>query len=90
MNINSSTSIVLINQLTTSATVHDESLMFFLFVEEPCAAYGFERQCLGGIPPISILTFSLLTLLDSNFPGNPLWAWKFHPLKLRLLSSQTL
>ena len=23
--------------------------------------------------PISLLTLSLLTLLDSNFPGNPLW-----------------
>ena len=40
--------------------------------------------------PISRLTLSLLTLLDSNFPGNPLWAWEFHPLALRLCLSQTL
>ena len=31
--------------------------------------------------PISLLTLSLLTLLDSNFPGNLLWAWEFHPFK---------
>ena len=40
--------------------------------------------------PISLLTLSLLTLLDSNFPVNPLWAWEFHPLNLRLCLSQTL
>ena len=42
------------------------------------------------IRPISLLTLSLLRLLGSNFPGNPLWAWEFHPLKLRLCLSQTL
>ena len=40
--------------------------------------------------PISLLALPLLTLLDSNFPVNPLWAWEFHPLKLRLCSSQAL
>ena len=25
------------------------------------------------VRPISLLTLSLLRLLDSNFPGNPLW-----------------
>ena len=40
--------------------------------------------------PISLLTLPLLTLLDSSFPGNPLWAWEFHPFKLRLCLSQTL
>ena len=35
-------------------------------------------------------TLSLLTLLDSNFPGNSLWAWELHPLDLRSCSSQTL
>ena len=30
--------------------------------------------------PISLLTLSLLTLLDSNFPGDPLWTLEFHPL----------
>ena len=42
------------------------------------------------IHPISILTLSLLTLLDSNFPGDPLWTWEFHPFKLTLRSSRTL
>ena len=40
--------------------------------------------------PISLLTLSLPTLLDSNFTGNSLWAWEFHPLELRLCLSQTL
>ena len=42
------------------------------------------------VRPISLLALSLLTVLDSNFPGNSLWAWEFHPFKLRLCSSQTL
>ena len=33
--------------------------------------YRGSRPC---IRPISLLTLSLPTLLDSNFPGNPLWA----------------
>ena len=41
------------------------------------------------IRPISLLTLSLLTLLDSNFPGNSLWTWEFHPLKIILRLSQT-
>ena len=40
--------------------------------------------------PISVLRLSLLRLLDSNFPGNLLWTWEFHPLELRLCLSQTL
>ena len=40
--------------------------------------------------PISLLMLPLLTLLDSNFPGNPLWAWEFHPFALRLRLGQTL
>ena len=40
--------------------------------------------------PISLLTLSLLKLLDSNFLGNSLWASEFHPLTLRLRLSQTL
>ena len=27
--------------------------------------------------PVSLLTLSLMTLLDSNLPGNPPWAWEF-------------
>ena len=30
---------------------------------------------------ISLLTLRLLTVLDSNFPGTPLWTWESHPLK---------
>ena len=41
------------------------------------------------IRPISLLTLSLLTLLESKFPGNPLRAWEFHPLELRLCLSPT-
>ena len=44
--------------------------------------------------PISPLTLSLLTLLESNFPGkslgNPYGPWNSTPLKLRLCSSRTL
>ena len=40
--------------------------------------------------PISLLRLSLLRLLDSNFPGNSLPAWEFHPLILILCLSQTL
>ena len=29
-------------------------------------------------------------MFDSNFPGNSLWPWEFHPLNLRLCLSQTL
>ena len=42
------------------------------------------------VRPISLLTLSLLTLLHSNLPGNPLWAWEFHHFKLTLCSSRTL
>ena len=31
-----------------------------------------------------LLRSSLLRFVDSDFPGNPLWAWEFHPLKVRL------
>ena len=33
----------------------------------------------GALRPISLLRLSLLRLLESNFPGNSLWAWKFRP-----------
>ena len=42
------------------------------------------------VRPISLLTLSLLTLLDSNFPGNLLCTREFHPFKSRLCWSQTL
>ena len=34
---------------------------------------------------ISLPRISLLRFIDSRFPGNSLWAWEFHPLKLRLI-----
>ena len=40
--------------------------------------------------PISLLSLSLLRFVDSTFPGNSLWPWEFHPLKLRFCLSQTL
>ena len=53
------------------------------------SVYMLQRQARGArvrvrvcVRPISLLTLSLLTLLDSNFPGNPLWTWEFHPLNL--------
>ena len=33
-----------------------------------------------GLRPISLLWLSLLRFVDSEFPGNPLWTWEFHPL----------
>ena len=40
--------------------------------------------------PISLLTLPLLALLDSSFPGNPLWAWEFHPLIEIVIESKPL
>ena len=42
------------------------------------------------VRPISLLTLSLLWLIDSNFPGYPLRTWESHPLTLRLRLGQTL
>ena len=55
-----------------------------LVMETGCKRGGYDMR------PISLLTLSPLRLPDSNFPGNALWAWEFHPLKLRLRSSRTL
>ena len=38
-----------------------------------CAIHAGDFEVLP-IHPISLLTVSLLRLLDSNFPGNSLWA----------------
>ena len=35
--------------------------------------------------PVSELRISKLRFLDSNFPGNSLWAWEFHPLEIQIL-----
>ena len=48
------------------------------------------RRLAHGVRPISLLRLSLLRSLDSNFLGNPLWAWEFHPLKITLCFSQAL
>ena len=37
----------------------------------------------ASVRPISLLRLSLLRLLDSNFQGNSLWAWEFHPVNFR-------
>ena len=42
----------------------------------PCGQNSIQQ---GAVPPISLLRF-----LDSNFLGNSLWTWEFHPLNLRL------
>ena len=38
----------------------------------------------GFLRPISLLTLSLLRLLDSNFPGSSLWSWEFPPLRINI------
>ena len=48
------------------------------------------RSSVRQVRPISLLTLPLLTILDSRFPGNPLWTREFHSFKLRLCLSQTL
>ena len=35
--------------------------------------------------PISVLTLSLLRLLDSNFPGNPLWTMRIPPPRVNII-----
>ena len=39
--------------------------------------------------PISLLRLSLLRLLDSDFPGNSLWAWEFQPFNIKILLEST-
>ena len=48
--------------------------------------YKYNRS----IEPYFVTPNRPITLLDSNFPGNTLWAWEFHPLISRLCLSQTL
>ena len=63
------------------------------FAREPQTAAGVaSMSCAASVRlrPTLLLTLRLLTLLESNFPGNSLWAWEFHPLELRLCLSQTL
>ena len=60
-----------------------------------CIAYvyrtRYNAQCKDGVRTPNLPTnITLLTLLDSTFPGNPLWTWESHPLELRLCLSQTL
>ena len=48
-----------------------------------------EELCLR---PLSVrkLRTRKLRIADSEIPGNSLWTWEFHPLKLRTCLSQTL
>ena len=58
-----------------------------LQLRQPCRAVSStDRRWLC---PIPLLTLRLLTLLDTNFPVNPPWAWEFHPVNSRLCLSQT-
>ena len=71
-----------------------DPLCFCLFTNRqvshaPAARLPVAQQ-VTALRPISLLTLSLLTLLDSNFPVNPPWAWELHPLHFRLCLSGTL
>ena len=48
------------------------------------------RSGLSAVRPISLLRLSLPRFVDSNFPGNSLWAWEFHSSNLRFCLSSTL
>ena len=66
-------------------------IYIYTYVSAPESTRHACRGCLRvRVRSISLLTLSLLTFLDSNFPGSPLWAWEFHPLNSRLCLSQTL
>ena len=60
------------------------------------AAAAHRRDLVVNIPlvalrPISLLIILPLRVVDSDFPGNPLWAWEYHPVKpckLQNLSSE--
>ena len=53
------------------------------------AAWGHVSAARQLLRPISLLALSLLlTLLDSNFPGNSLWTWEFLPLNITWCLSQ--
>ena len=54
------------------------------------ARSGAQLMCGCVVPPISLLRLCLLRFVDSNFPGNALWTWEFHPLHLILCLSQSL
>ena len=53
-------------------------LFIYLFIHTTKVLYraGGLEQRPQGRRYISLLRFSLLRLLDSNFPGNSLWAWE--------------
>ena len=54
-----------------------------------CAVLCCATLCYAMLRPISLPRRSLLRLLDSNCPGNSMWALESHPLKLRFCLSQT-
>ena len=73
-------------------------IMICIICRPPCSwpCHGRRRRSLGrqaeGRPlrPISLLRISLLRFVDSELPGNSLWAWEFHRLKSILCLSRTL
>ena len=38
-----------------------------------------------GVRPIFLLRLSLLSFVDSKYPGNSTWTWAFHTLKTKIL-----
>ena len=71
--------------------IHNNNKLLSLFLvldqdENEASAHNARAACAPNLPKI----ISLLRLLDSNFPGNFLWAWEFHLFKSRLCLSKTL
>ena len=64
--------------------------LWFRSVSYPLAWLPPLGWCTAIWRPISLLRSSLLRLVVSNFPGNPLWARELHPLELTFCLSQTL
>ena len=61
-----------------------------MYIHAHTYMYMVSNACPSMVRPMSALKVSLLRLLDANFPGNSLRAWRFHPWNLRLCLSQTL
>ena len=59
----------------------------YIYIYIYCARGAAE---VSRVRPLSLLIFVLLRFLDSNFPGDSLWAWQFHPSIFRFYLSQAL
>ena len=55
-------------------------IYIYIYVYNYNSNYMYGRKSIDcmGVRPISLLRLSLLRLIDSNFPGDPPWAWEFH------------